>query len=216
MSVPPAPPSIKKLAKATKPFFPPSASPIMPSYKTPLSDEFFDILTTKLSQLKISPTTGPSTSQPHPSPPAPPKGPSKDKGPVIMTLAPASTPPDTQGDSVPASPIPISQPSFSSEETNADILPEIHLINPKTPMKLATFPARPSSSSSFKDAVAKPSPPASSDMAIIFAKLQQIEDDNKQLRQQIETDHKQSRGDLESRYSPSPSNRSVHLSDDEP
>ncbi|KAK9105831.1 hypothetical protein Scep_022675 [Stephania cephalantha] len=74
---------------------------------------------------------------------------------------------------------------------------------PKTPPKLATFP---STSSSFRDVVSKPSP--SSDMALILAKLQQMEEDNKMLRQQIETDNKQLRHEFEqvtSRCSSSPS-----------
>ncbi|KAK9134325.1 hypothetical protein Syun_013655 [Stephania yunnanensis] len=123
----PDPPPVKKISKPTKPFFPPSASPSMPSYKTPLSAEFFDILTSKLSQLKITPTTAPFSSQT--SPPAPPKGLQKDKGPAIMTLAPASPPPDSQDESAPVSPMPCSQPFFSSTENDDDdVLPEIHRI----------------------------------------------------------------------------------------
>ncbi|KAK9128427.1 hypothetical protein Syun_017224 [Stephania yunnanensis] len=96
----------------------------MPSFKTPLSDEFFEILTKKLGQLKISSPTIPSSSAnlPPPAPSPKDKGPAKDKGPVIMTLSPASTPPATQGELSPASPMP------NSSDDNEDILPEIHRI----------------------------------------------------------------------------------------
>ncbi|KAK9169564.1 hypothetical protein Syun_001704 [Stephania yunnanensis] len=65
----------------------------MPSYKTPLSSEFFDVLTTKLSQLKISSSASTSTPPSHPPlipPPqsTPPSSKPKDKGPAILTIAP--------------------------------------------------------------------------------------------------------------------------------
>ncbi|KAK9108073.1 hypothetical protein Syun_024084 [Stephania yunnanensis] len=84
-------------------------------------------------------------------------------------------------------------------------------IAPPTPAKTAKLP---SASTSYKDVVSKPS----SEMALILAKLQQIEDDNKALRQKIHEDNQQLLHEIEqvtSRCSSSPSVRSVHLSDDD-
>ncbi|KAK9160495.1 hypothetical protein Syun_006836 [Stephania yunnanensis] len=84
-------------------------------------------------------------------------------------------------------------------------------IAPPTPAETTKLP---SASTSYKDVVSKPS----SEMALLLAKLQQIEDDNKALRQQMHEDNQQLRHELEqvtSKCSSSPSVRSVHLSDDD-
>ncbi|KAK9104641.1 hypothetical protein Scep_021485 [Stephania cephalantha] len=128
----------QKAPKVTKPFFPPSASPSMPSYKTPLSSEFFDILTSKLSQLSIG---NPTTSSPAaaPVPPLPStvsytsRSQSKDKGPVVNVLTTAPTAPNSSSssDSDKESVADISSSNSSSikSESHSDSnLPEIYKI----------------------------------------------------------------------------------------
>ncbi|KAK9134855.1 hypothetical protein Syun_014185 [Stephania yunnanensis] len=99
----------------------------MPSFKTPFSDEFMKILTSKLGKLQISSDIpSPAVAKPQPSSSNPPS--SKDKGPAIMTLSPAqahiTAMSRTESESHPAeSPTSESQPDSNSETSS---LPEIH------------------------------------------------------------------------------------------